>query len=121
MRCLINTKPHKLPWRAGGTDSSDGLLAAVEGLCKSSGCGAVLDPDQLPRAQDWPQGKHWDRWCLSGGEDFQLVLSLPLEWAENWLAAQPGSRRFGMVTAEPGLVRWTHDATPIREAAFNHY
>ena len=121
MQCLINTKPHTLPWRAGGTDSSDGLLAAVEGLCKSSGCGAVLDPDQLPRAQDWPQGQHWDRWCLSGGEDFQLVLSLPLEWAENWLAAQPGSRRFGMVTAEEGLVRWTHDATPIREAAFNHY
>ena len=36
---LLACKPEHLPWRAGGTDSSDGLLSAVAGLCSSSGCG----------------------------------------------------------------------------------
>ena len=68
---LLACKPKHLPWRAGGTDSSDGLLSAVAGLCSSSGCGAVLDNDQLPTAEGWPEGARWTDWCLAGGEDFE--------------------------------------------------
>ena len=50
---LLACKPEHLPWRAGGTDSSDGLLAAVAGLCSNSGCGAVLDIAQLPVAEGY--------------------------------------------------------------------
>ena len=121
LRALLKTKPSHQPWRAGGTDSSDGLLAAVEGLCASSRCGAVLDRDQMPRPCGWPTGPHWDQWCLSGGEDFELVLSLPQDWAERWLTTQPGSVHLGTMTAETGVIRWKQDRSPLTQPGFNHY
>ena len=121
LKALVNCKPAQLPWRAGGTDSSDGLLAAVRGLCSSSGCGAELDHPRLPRPWQWPQGEHWDRWCLTGGEDFELVLSLPEDWAEAWLNAVPGSQRFGRITATPDSLIWSGDHAAIDLSGFDHY
>ena len=118
---LLNDKPKALPWRAAGTDSSDGLLAAVEGLCSSSHCGALLARDWLPRAPGWPPGPVWDHWCLSGGEDFELVLSLPAAWAERWLQSQPGSQRIGWMTAEHKGVLWSDTQLPVNSAGFDHY
>lgn len=123
LKALVNCKPAQLPWRAGGTDSSDGLLAAVQALCSSSGCGAELDHARLPRPGQWPQGEPWDRWCMTGGEDFELVLSLPEDWAEAWLSALPGSQRFGRITANPDSLIWSgdHAAVELSGSGFNHY
>jgi len=121
LKSLVDCKPAHHPWRAGGTDSSDGLLAAVRGLCSSSGCGAELDHPRLPRPWQWPQGEHWDRWCLTGGEDFELVLSLPEDWAEAWLNTVPGSQRFGRITATPDSLIWSGDHADIDLSGFDHY
>ena len=118
---LLNCKPESLPWRAGGTDSSDGLLAAIQGLCSSSGCGAVLDQTLLPRSLDWPNGELWDRWCLAGGEDFELVLSLPQAWAQRWFDRQPQSRHIGRITAEKNMIRWQHSRQLIETEGFDHF
>ena len=121
LQALVRSKPKSLPWRAGGTDSSDGLLAAVEGLCKSSACGAVLDRAQLPRPQNWPMGSPWDHWCLAGGEDFELVLSLPPEWVSPWLELVPGAQRIGSISSDPVGVRWSDDQSVIHSRGFAHY
>ena len=118
---LLQCKPDHCLWRAGGTDSSDGLLAAVEGLCSSSHCGAVLEDNHLPRAQDWPDGEIWDQWCLAGGEDFELVLSLPPDWAQAWLASLPGSHRFGTVTEDPGTILWKRSRQTVQSIGFDHF
>jgi thiamine-monophosphate kinase len=121
LQSLMACKPEHLPWRAGGTDSSDGLLAAVHGLCRSSGCGAVLSRDALPRAASWPSAEAWDRWCLSGGEDFELVLSLPPEWAELWKQHQPGSCCFGAITADKDRIIWNDSGALLQPSGFSHY
>ena len=121
LKALLNSKPDDLPWRAGGTDSSDGLLAAIEGLCKSSGCAAVLDRDQLPRPKDWPLGSLWDQWCLAGGEDFELVLSLPPAWVTPWLELVPGAQRIGTICRGSCGVRWSDDQSLIDSQGFRHY
>ena len=121
LKALLHSKPAGVPWRAGGTDSSDGLLAAVQGLCASSGCGALLDRDQLPRQLGWPMGAPWDDWCLAGGEDFELVLSLPPAWASPWLDRVPGAHRIGTIDADAGSVRWRDDHTTIQGRGFVHY
>ena len=118
---LLNCKPESLPWRAGGTDSSDGLLAAIQGLCSSSECGAVLDEKLLPHSKDWPGGELWDRWCLAGGEDFELVLSLPEAWAQRWFDRQPQSRQIGWITAEKKMIRWRHSRQLIDTEGFDHF
>ena len=118
---LLACKPKHLPWRAGGTDSSDGLLSAVAGLCSSSGCGAVLHNDQLPTAEGWPEGAPWTDWCLAGGEDFELVLSLPEAWADAWQRCIPESQRIGQINAEAGVIRWAHNHEPVATSGFDHF
>lgn len=94
---LIKCKPTGIPWRAAGTDSSDGLLTAIRNLCKASGCKAILKKNYLPTAPQWPKGEIWDEWCLNGGEDFELVLSLPALWAKAWLDRIPESHHIGVM------------------------
>jgi len=118
---LLACKPEQLPWRAGGTDSSDGLLSAVAGLCLSSGCGAVLENDQLPVTQGWPEGTAWEEWCLAGGEDFELVLSLPKAWADVWQECMPNSHRIGWINAEAGIIRWAHNHAKLNARGFDHF
>ncbi len=118
---LLESKPEGLPWRAAGTDSSDGLLAAVKALCNSSQCGAQLSHDWLPRAEGWPSGDLWDQWCLNGGEDFELVLSLPAVWAQRWLEHQPNSHRIGSITAQSDEIVWTDSRVPVASDGFDHF
>ena len=121
LESLLRCKPASLPWRAGGTDSSDGLIAAVQGLCNASGCGVVLEDTQIPRAQGWPQGQPWDEWCLSGGEDFELVLSLPPAWAEAFELAMPGSRRLGRMTSDNDQLIWSAGSPLTLNGGFSHF
>ena len=81
LRALKATKPSLISWRAAGTDSSDGLIESIRGICQSSNCQAILSKASLPKDPDWPKHQNWDEWCLNGGEDYELVLSLPKEWA----------------------------------------
>lgn len=67
-----------------GMDSSDGLANAVLWLCQESGMGAKLMRSRLPippRLAAWVGDETVLNWCLYGGEDFELVLSLPAETA----------------------------------------
>ena len=122
LQALIHCKPDGLPWRAGGTDSSDGLLRAVELLSATSRCGIRLTRDRLPQASSWPRTPLFDDWCLNGGEDFELVLSLPEAWAESWLASVPGSCWIGDVVADPPGVRWADSHVPVTAGhGFNHF
>ncbi len=121
LKLLVTCKPEELPWRAGGTDSSDGLLQAIDCLCRSSGCGAVLDKTKLPQACGWPDGPHWQRWCLSGGEDFELVVTLPPAWAKAWIDLQPSSRQVGVITDQAEAIVWSDDNAPVVSEGFAHY
>lgn len=68
-----------------GMDSSDGLADAVVQICRSSGVGAVLELEQisLPKAfEGWLTKQQALKYALYGGEDFELVLCLPKQVAQ---------------------------------------
>ena len=122
LSCLITSKPRRLAWRAGGTDSSDGLLSAVRSLCISSKCQAVLDREMLPTSLNWPMGQWWDNWCLSGGEDFEIVLSLPPEWANAWIQNFSTSQLIGVMKTGPAKVTWKNGTEIVpSDSAFKHF
>ena len=102
-------QPPATGWRVGGTDSSDGLLAAVAAIARSSGCQARLARGALPLDAAMATLPQAERWCLSGGEDFELVLALEPAWAEALLRALPGARVIGELRAAA--------ATPDTQAA----
>lgn len=68
-------------------DSSDGLADAVLQLCRASGVDAELYGSQLPQPiglASWQGSQTALDWTLYGGEDFELVLCLPVS-AWDWL------------------------------------
>ncbi|MCM1981535.1 thiamine-phosphate kinase [Lyngbya confervoides] len=94
------------PGTIAGMDSSDGLADAVVQLCRASQVGAILAQDQIPihpalfrtrslsplQAQDW---------ALYGGEDFELVLSLPPQAAAQLLPQlESGAAIIGQITPD---------------------
>ena len=82
LKALIDSKPYSTKWRAAGTDSSDGLIESIRGICQSSFCQAVLSKNSFLKDPDWPIDSTWDEWVLNGGEDYELILALPKEWAK---------------------------------------
>ncbi|MDT8894913.1 thiamine-phosphate kinase [Halomonas sp. I1] len=91
-------------------DISDGLLADLGHLRQASGGGAVLTPDALPLAEGLVKalGEQGARQAaLRGGDDYELLVSLPpecLEEARHRLAAlELPLTVIGHLTSEPGL------------------
>ena len=80
---LLKTRSNKKIRRIGCTDSSDGLFQALQDLAIASNCKAIINYEKIPKDKDWPKGDKWDEYYFFGGEDYELVFSLPKKWAEN--------------------------------------
>ncbi|WP_009632281.1 thiamine-phosphate kinase [Synechocystis sp. PCC 7509] len=90
-----------------GMDSSDGLADAVLQLCKASGVGAKIEHQNIPIPSaftNWlPQNQALD-YALYGGEDFELVLCMPLIQAQQIVQKLPNSAIIGTITANQEVV-----------------
>ena len=84
--------------RCGG-DISDGLLVELERITDMSGCGAEIWLDRLPvePALISDFGSAWPDLAVGGGEDFELVATLPrgAGGAARLLAFDPGAAHSG--------------------------
>ncbi|WP_293355195.1 MULTISPECIES: thiamine-phosphate kinase [unclassified Microcoleus] len=73
------------PIAIAGMDSSDGLADAIVQVCRASGVGAKVDRTKIPIPHSLSEivsaQKALD-WALYGGEDFELVLFLPIDRAK---------------------------------------
>jgi thiamine-monophosphate kinase len=76
-----------------GMDSSDGLADAIVQICRGSGVGAVVERyasgtlarTHIPLSDsllNFVSAEQALNWALYGGEDFELVLCLPTEFAQ---------------------------------------
>jgi thiamine-monophosphate kinase len=72
----------KTAFPISGMDSSDGLADAVLQICRASEVGAIIEYDQIPIPDvfnHWLTPEQRLQYVLYGGEDFELVLCLPLQ------------------------------------------
>ena len=83
LKNLLKTRSNKKIKRIGCTDSSDGLFQAVQDLAIASKCKAIINYEKLPKDKNWPKGDKWDEYYLFGGEDYELIFSVPQKWAKN--------------------------------------
>jgi thiamine-monophosphate kinase len=105
-----------------GIDVSDGLSLDLSRITAASGCGAVVDVHRVPiapaartLAAQRSDGSTPLEHALADGEDFELILALPVEAARELIARQPiacGCTQIGQFIAEPGL--WQRDASGER-------
>jgi len=105
-----------------GIDVSDGLSLDLSHLAEESRCGAVLQTDAVPVADDarrladqQADGSTALDHALGDGEDFELILAVPPREAQRMLAEQPLGvplTDIGEFVAQPGL--WRREATRAR-------
>ena len=94
-------------------DVSDGLSLDLARLARASGVAAWIDPEKVPIHDDAfraaaadPDGRTPLDRALGDGEDFELVLTMPAEAAEELLAAAPDGvelARIGGIVSGEGL------------------
>jgi len=115
-----------------GIDVSDGLSIDLARLARESGCGAILQSDAVPVADDahrlaekLADGSTPLEHALGDGEDFELILAVPPDEAERILAEQPLDvplSSIGEFIREPGL--WQVDARgrelPLLPRGYQH-
>ena len=85
LKKVLKARPNKSVKTIGCTDSSDGLFQALLDLANESNCKAIIDYAKVPKHKNWPKGNKWDEYYFFGGEDYELVFSLPRKWANNLL------------------------------------
>ena len=104
LKNLIKTRSNKKIKRIGCTDSSDGLFQALQDLASASKCKAIINYEKIPKDQDWPRGNKWDEYYFFGGEDYELVFSLPKKWAKNLTKLDKEINEIGFFTdGEPSI------------------
>jgi thiamine-monophosphate kinase len=94
-------------------DVSDGLSLDLSRICEASGCGAVIDLASVPitGAAEQLAGQLRDGTtaldhALGDGEDFELIVAIPADEAEELVAKQPLDvplTRIGTFVSEAGL------------------
>ncbi|NEN99401.1 MAG: thiamine-phosphate kinase [Moorea sp. SIO3I7] len=106
-------QPSTLQLSIAGMDSSDGLADAIVQICRASGVGAEIDPNRItlpPSLSKLVSREQALDWALYGGEDFELVLCLPTEAAEELVAQLgEGAAVIGKITS--GNQVWLKDKT----------
>ena len=61
-------------------DVSDGLVQDCGHLCRAAGLGAVIEADRVPLSPAAREaGPDWLATCLTGGDDYELLLAVPPE------------------------------------------
>jgi thiamine-monophosphate kinase len=115
-----------------GIDISDGLSLDLARLAEASGCGAVVDLEQVPvspqaheLASSRADGVSALDHALGDGEDFELVLAVPADEARKMLASSPlplPITRIGRFTNVPGLWKTRGDGghEPLTPVGFEH-
>ena len=105
----------------GCTDSSDGLYQAINDLAITSNCKAIIDYKKLPKDKNWPTGDNWDNYYFYGGEDYELILSLPKDWAKRYLTLDKTSHEIGEFTKGIPSVEIINSPTNIEGNSFTHF
>ena len=119
-------------WRAAGVrphaliDISDGLASEVHHICEASNTGALVFGPALPIHAQTAQvaerfGEGVDLYALVGGEDYELLFTLPKEALDNLDASTISV--IGEITAPDDGVRIQtgEETVPLSPSGYDHF
>ncbi|MEA5480639.1 thiamine-phosphate kinase [Pseudanabaena galeata UHCC 0370] len=114
---ILREENHLSGFPLSGMDSSDGLADAIAQICRASNVGAKIYWGTLPIPElvQILAGDHALDWVLYGGEDFELVLCMPLDLAEQFVKLLSSAVIIGEIVEGNQL-----DGLDMR-SAFQHY
>ena len=123
LKNLLKTRSNKKLKRIGCTDSSDGLFQALQDLARASKCKAIINYQKIPKDKDWPTGDKWDEYYFFGGEDYELVFSLPKKWAKKLSNLDKNINEIGFFTEGEPSVEFNESENNklLNNAPFKHF
>ena len=123
LNLLLKTRKKTESIKIGCTDSSDGLYQAILDLSKESKCKAIIDYNKVPKHKFWPKGKMWDKYYFFGGEDYELIFSLPRSWADELLKIEKSVKEIGYFEeGEASVLITNYSETDFSEKnIFSHF
>ena len=98
LKKILHSSEFFMKKEIGCTDSSDGFYQAIFDLSKESKCKAVIDYQKIPKNNNWPDGETWDQHYFFGGEDYELLISLPRDWASKLMQMDKNITEIGYFT-----------------------
>ncbi len=109
-------------------DVSDGLSSDLSHLCEESGVGAVLLSDAIPLSSSLlKSADHLNKpplhYALSGGEDYELLFTVPLARMKILQALHIPVTEIGMITTGKAmlLVNAAGRKTVLHPTGYNHF
>lgn len=123
LKNLLKSRNNKKIKRIGCTDSSDGLFQAVQDLAIASKCKAIMNYENIPKDENWPKGEKWDEYYFFGGEDYELVFSLPQKWANKLSKLDKNINEIGyFIKGEPSIeFKDNKKDALLKKAPFKHF
>ncbi len=106
-----------------GMDSSDGLANALLQISHSSQVGMVIERSRIPLPAGLSHTVGPETaidWALYGGEDFELVLCLPPDLANQFTQAGFATV-IGTVTDTETILLAGHPSIPLTHQSFRHF
>jgi len=108
-------------------DISDGLSSELLHICKNSGCGCQVYDDRIPVADETAEAAREFQMepivaALHGGEDYELLFTVPLSEHDK-VAALQGVSIIGNITDKKGsalLVGSDGSAIPLQAQGWDH-
>ena len=106
-------------------DLSDGLAGDLAHLCTQSGVGAHINKDRLPISEGVllaaeALDKDPIEWALRGGEDFELLFTLPPGKVPSQIGPSP-IHPIGKIVSEPGIKLIDGETMSTTEGAYDHF
>jgi thiamine-monophosphate kinase len=109
-------------------DVSDGLSSDLFHLCEESGVSAVLFSDKIPFSTSLLRSagrlcKPPLHYALSGGEDYELLFTVPAARLKTMEKLQIPVTEIGTITAEKAmqLVNAVGRKTALQPSGYNHF
>jgi thiamine-monophosphate kinase len=109
-------------------DVSDGLSSDLFHLCEESGAGGVLLSDNIPVSKSLLRSADRLRkpplhYALSGGEDYELLFTVPLDRLKTLESLHIPVTEIGTITAGDAmyLVNAAGEKTVLRPTGYNHF
>ena len=120
---MLKARPNKKIKKIGCTDSSDGLFQALLDLSIESNCKAIIDYNKIPKHKNWPTGIEWDEYYFFGGEDYELIFSLPRKWAKNLLTLDKSISEIGYFINGEASVEFKNLENDkfLKKSSFSHF
>ena len=123
LKNLLKARCNKKIKRIGCTDSSDGLFQAIQDLAIASSCKAIIDYKKIPKMKNWPKGNKWDEYYFFGGEDYELVFSLPKNWAKKLSKLDKNIKEIGFFTNGKPSIEFKDNEKKdlLKNSPFKHF